>query len=621
MREKKLVNIPPMNLDKYVRPTAVTKSSILLDDPGRIALISCNEAVARGAIEAGVRVATSYPGSPLTMVIDYLANAVEIYPSMHVEWSTNEKVAFEVALGASIAGLRALTVMKNSGFNWTTDPLGHAALHGAPGLVISSNDDPPGENTGTTADIRYLAMYTDTVVVEPSSIQEVKDMTAAAFELSEQVHLPVLVRVTERTGYARGPVRFGPIQHRARERNAFFNKTTNGWSQSYYLAPFKDSATWFNHQVGTNMRFHNEGPRELVDHVGLVPSEANTLKFVESFPFHKMEISPRAAIGIITAGASYNAAMEALEELGNPQEIAVLKLGATYPLSRTHVEKILGQTDVVLVVEEILPFIEHQVRSLAAGMEKHAKIEGKLTRHIPYANEVERNVVGEAIGRLLGKKFRPKPSARRISAGRQIRQEEKESLADQVRFCPGCPEQAAISALKIVCREMGIETVALADNGCHEASHFPPLSFENIWASMGNSIGEGQGLWHAGLKQKIVIITGDSAFFHANLPELVNSVYNKANILIYVMDNRTTAMTGHQPHPGAFGVTATGEETKMLDIGEVAKVLQADFVEVVDPYDFEQTRSILERALTNKGVSVVVAKRTCAVLAVRQKRG
>jgi indolepyruvate ferredoxin oxidoreductase alpha subunit len=610
-----------MDLDRYIRPTAVSRSSILLGNPGETMLMSCNEAVARGAIEAGVRVATSYPGSPLTTVIDYLANAVEKYPNMHVEWSTNEKVAFEVALGASIAGLRALTVMKNVGFNWTADPLGHAALHGAPGLVISSNDDPPGENTGTTADIRYLAMYTDTVVVEPSSIQEVKDMTAAAFELSEQAHLPVLVRVTERTGYARGPVMLGPIQHRAREREPRFDKSTNGWSQSYYLPPFKDYPTWFNRHVGTNMRFHDEGSKELLEHVGPVPSEANTLKLIEAFPFHKIEIAPQAKIGVITAGASYNATMEAMGELGKPKEIAVLKLGATYPLPLALVKKMLTETETVLVVEEILPFVEHQVRSIAAGMEKRAKIVGKLTRHIPYANEIERNVVAEALGKLLGKKFRPRPSAHRSATGRQIRQDEKDTLADQVRFCPGCPEQAAISALKIVCREMGIETIALADNGCHEASHFPPLEFENIWASMGNSIGEGQGLYHSGLKEKIVVITGDSAFFHADLPELVNSVYNKANILVYVMDNRTTAMTGHQPHPGAFGVTATGEATKMLDIAEIARALQVDFVEVVDPYDFAQTCEVLQRAIRTQGVSMVVARRTCAVLAERQKRG
>ncbi|MBU2548163.1 MAG: hypothetical protein KKB20_07140, partial [Proteobacteria bacterium] len=275
----------------------------------------------------------------------------------------------------------------------------------------------------------------------------------------------------------------------------------------------------------------------------------------------------------------------------------------------------------VLVVEEILPFIEHQVRSLAGGMERHARITGKLTRHIPYANEIERNVVGEALGKLLGREFKPGPSVHRIETGRQIRQDEKDTLADQVRFCPGCPEQAAIAALKMVCREMGIETITLADNGCHEASHFPPLEFENVWASMGNAIGEGQGLSHAGVKEKIVCITGDSAFFHADLPELVNSVYNQANILIYVMDNRTTAMTGHQPHPGAFGVTATGKATRMLDIVEVARALQADFVEVVDPYDFDRTRDVLRRAVGTEGVSVVVAKRTCAVLAVRQKRG
>lgn len=168
---------------------------------------------------------------------------------------------------------------------------------------------------------------------------------------------------------------------------------------------------------------------------------------------------------------------------------------------------------------------------------------------------------------------------------------------------------------------MGIKAITLADNGCHEAAHFPPLSFTQIWAStMGNSIGSGQGLFQAGLTEKIVCITGDSCFFHADMPEIANAVYNKANILIYVMDNRTTGMTGHQPHPGAFGVTATGESTEVLDIVEVAKALQVNFVEVVDPYDYGKTREVLRQAVNAPGVSVVVARRTCSVLALRQRR-
>lgn len=596
-----------------------------IEAPGLNVFLSGNEAIARGAIEAGVRVATSYPGSPFVAVPDNLANAAKMYPNMHVEWSANEKVAFEVAFGAAVSGLRALTVMKNVGLNWVVDPLAHCAMNGSPGLVIVSDNDPPCENSGSTADIRYLGMYTYTPVLEPSTMQEVKDFTVAAFELSEQTWLPVLVCLTERQGYSRGPVSFGIIQHRARERDARYD-SSSPWTRGdvFPMPPFTEYTSCFNMAVGSEMRYRGEGPKGLKDVIGSLPNEATLNSLVESFPYNELRIHEQARIGIITAGVGYNIAMEALKILGMPKNIGILKLATTWPLPNKLVKKMLSQVEAVLVVEEMAPFIEHQVRSIIAEMDHHPKVFGKLTRDVAFANEVDRNAIGYTLGKLIGREYRPKTTKKRVDIGRQIRQGKAEILTDQFRFCPGCPEQAALSALKSVCDEMGVDITAIYDAGCYGPGVNPPLEYAHgrhiSNTSMGASIGNAQGLFHAGIRQKVVAITGDSCFFHADIPQLINAVYNKANILVYVMDNRTTAMTGHQPHPGAFGVTATGKVTKELDIAEIARAIQTDFVAVVDPYDQEKTRAVLKQALNTEGVRVVVARRACAVIALRALR-
>lgn len=608
--------------EKYAKRTYMkyATAGIGRDAGGETSSLSCSEAIARGAIEAGVRVAASYPGSPLQYVIDNLVNAAALYPSMHVEWSTNEKCAFEVALGGALSGLRSLCILKQVGFNWVIDPLLHCAHRGPSGLVMIVADDPGAETTSGEQDSRLGAKFAEIPVLEPATMQEVKDFTAAAFELAEEQRIPVMVRVLERISYGRGAVTLGKIQHRIRERKAHIEKY-DPWGTGGKLPRLTNmtlSLTW-GHTNMYHKRFHDEETKEWEEIVGALPKEKEIAKAVDSFPHNKLTIGDKAKVGVVACAEAYCQTMEALKVLGMPEEVAVLKLAITYPLPETKVRELLTKMETILVVEEIDPFVEEQVRSLSADMDKHAKILGKLTHDIPVSGELQRNTIGSALSRILGKEYKPRASPESMRIRRELLENELK-FYQWARPCPGCPEYTGIFILKTLAKELGIETMGVNDDGCHSLTCQPPIEMENLDMPMGAGIGTALGIVHSGAKDKKVIsFMGDSTFLHAGLPELVNAVYNKANILILIMDNRTTGMTGHQPHPGAFGITATGEPTKTLDIAEICRAFQVDYVGVADPYDYKQASAIFEEAINAKGVAVVVVRRTCALVALRGK--
>ena len=292
--------------EKYVQRTFMKYSSddIAQDREGETALLSCNEALARGAIEAGVRVAASYPGSPLPYVMDNLAIAASLYPEMHVEWSTNEKTAYEVTLGASMAGVRALCPMKNVGMNWIMDPLASSQFNGTSGLVIVVADDPGAETTQNEQDTRYLAMFTEIPILEPSTMQEVKDFTAEALELSERLKIPVMLRVMERLGYGREPVVLGPIDHQVRQREASYT-----WNTAWNL-PWPERAAAARHK-----RFHGEVTPDIEEMIGALPNTKALEEAMEGLPINVLQMNRGAKLGIITAAMTYPPLVEALEIL------------------------------------------------------------------------------------------------------------------------------------------------------------------------------------------------------------------------------------------------------------------------------------------------------------------
>ncbi|MEX2725153.1 MAG: thiamine pyrophosphate-dependent enzyme [Candidatus Freyarchaeota archaeon] len=604
-----------MGKETYAPPTFLKWASgdVAKDYPGKTFMIICNEAIARGAIEAGVKVVAAYPGSPLQYTIESLAMAAKIYPSMHVEWSSNEKVAYDVALGAAMAGVRALSPMKQLGMNVIIDSLVQGANLGPSGLVLAVGDDPGALETENEMDTRYLARYAEVPVIEPTSIQEVKDYTLQAFELSEKVKLPIVIRITTGLAYQRAPVTFGEIRHDIRERETSLDK-----NRRWLLG---DAFPWPMKPFGAkHLRFHDELPvKEWENTVGSLPKAKYTEKVVDELPWNTLVFGREAQFGVIAVGECYQEAMEAIKFLGVKEKVAVLKLVTSYPLPKSKVAEILEKTEKVLVVEQIEPFVETEVRALSANMDRHAKIFGKLTGDIPICNEITRNMIGRALGKMLNVAFLPREEEERIERGKNLLYKEL-FFINVPRFCPGCPELAAGFALKTVCNELYGENVTfIGDVGCYGMLAVPPLNASHANLSMGSGISMASGIYHAGSKDKIIAYIGDSTFFHSGMSALVNAVYNKANLLLYVLDNRTTGNTGHQPHPGAFGITATREPTKILDIEEIVKSFQVDYVKVVDPYNFEETTKTLREALEVEGVAVVIARQTCALLAQRIK--
>nr|MDO8099691.1 indolepyruvate ferredoxin oxidoreductase subunit alpha [Candidatus Njordarchaeota archaeon] len=565
---------------------------IARDAPGEVVLLNGNEAISRGAIEAGISLATSYPGSPATYILENVAAAAKQH-RIHAEWSTNEKVAYEVAFGAAAAGARALFACKNVGMNWIIDPLINSVTLGLKGaLVLAVVDDPGADVTTDEQDSRYLAMFAEIPILEPSTPQESKDMTLEGFKISEQIKIPVMVRPIRQLTYARGNVKLGPINAKSLSK------------------------------LDKNMRY--------VCGIGMVVNarhamfHAKTIRqleaLVEETPLNELKLRGGEKLGLITAGLCHAYACEAIKRLGvSRDEIAWLKLGVSYPLPKGKISKLLQSVEGVLVIEEVEPFIENQVKAVAADLQKHAAIYGKKTGHLP-VGELDVHQVSKVVSTLLGVELRSEVSKEHITKAKRIAS--TLPFRSPGAFCPGCPHIASLYSLKMTAEKLFKNNYNIhGDIGCYQLAILPPYSFVDTCLCMGAGLGIGSGVYFSGAPGKNIVTLGDSTFLHAGIPGLINAVYNKADLTLVVLDNRTTGATGHQPHPGAFGVTATGEETKQLDIAEIVKALKVDMVRLVDPYKVEETRAAFEEALNHKGVSVVICRRVCAVVAERQRGG
>jgi indolepyruvate ferredoxin oxidoreductase alpha subunit len=325
--------------------------------------------------------------------------------------------------------------------------------------------------------------------------------------------------------------------------------------------------------------------------------------------------------GMISSGVPTLAARQALEEMEAADEVSFLKLGVAYPLPTQKVTQLLEWADQVLIVEEVEPFIEMQVRDISSDIKEHAKILGKRSGHIKVCGSVDNYEVAQAMAKVMGKKdyvekFTP--------ARRKQFQLMKEEIVHRPQgyFCPGCPELAGIYAGKRVARKLYKDKwFSHGDIGCYEHAHSQPWNFMQSVLCMGAGPSLGGGNYYGGLDAKIIANLGDSTFFHAAMPAMVSNVYNKNDITYLIHDNRCTASTGHQPHPGAFAVTAMDEPTKLLKIEEVCKAFQVDYVGITNPYDVKNTMKVIEEAYKTPGVSVVILRATCAVLAERQMGG
>ncbi|RLE16279.1 MAG: indolepyruvate ferredoxin oxidoreductase subunit alpha [Actinobacteria bacterium] len=515
-------------------------------DDRRSVLLSGNEAVARGAVEAGALIAVGYPGTPSTEILESIAARAD----MDVRWSTNEKVALDVALGASLGGVRVLTTMKHVGLNVAADTFMTMAYTGVgAGLVIVVADDPGMHSSQNEQDTRAYARMARVPLLEPSDSAEAKTFTALAFDISEEFDTPVIVRTTTRVSHNRGVVELGP---RTEKPVVGFDRDP----QKYVMIP-------------GHARTRRPVLLERLDRLS---------KYVEGSPLSS-ESGTGSEFGVVTSGIAHHYVREVLPDA------RVLKLGMSYPLPIERVRDFARSVDRLFVVEELDPWVENDL--LAAGID----VEGKPL--FPQIGELSPDAVRKGFSEagILPKQISIEPAP--------------STVARPPLLCPGCPHTPPFLALK------RLGAVVTGDIGCYTLAALQPLSAMDTCIAMGSSIGMAVGMAASGGADGPVVATvGDSTFLHGGIPGLADAVYSQANITVLILDNGTTAMTGGQEHPGT-GTTLQGSEVTPVDLVGLCESLGVRDIRVIDPYDMGATFSAIEGAIAHVGPSVVITNRPC----------
>lgn len=555
-------------------------SNKLLEKVGKKIILLGNEAVVRGALESGVQFSSTYPGTPASEIGDTFAEIAR-EAGIYFEYSANEKVAFEAAAGASFSGLRSIVSFKQFGLNVASDsilPVAYTGVRG--GLVIVVSDDPGcWSSAQSEQDSRWYARLAHIPMLEPSDAQECKNFTKLAFELSEKFDLPIFLRLTTRVSHMKSVVKTGRIVRRKKVGN--FVKDLE--------------------------KFDSLPPHTMEMHEAVLKKNERLGEYLESKINFIVDENAKSNFGIIVSGVAFNYVMDALDDM--KIEIPILKVGLTYPLPKKKISEFIKKFKSVLVVEEIEPIIEDEIKILAKDVNPTLKIFGK-EEYLPKSGELTEEKVVSAITRITGKKYGIVDLKKHLKNYKKIKIAKRFPL-----MCPGCPHRAIFFAAKTAA---GTDTIFGGDIGCYILGIFPPLETQDFIFSMGAVQGVSHGIKKVS-NQKTIAFIGDSTFFHAGMPGLVNMVYNKSNPLVIVLDNRTTAMTGHQPHPGV-GVTAMGESSKPILIEDVARAFGVKNVKVVDPFNLKETADAVREFINKNEVSVIVAKRECELLAVRRKK-
>jgi len=666
-------------------------AKIALDKPGSYLLLNGDEAVARGAVEAGVQVATAYPGTPSTEILETIADAAKNF-GIYAEWSINEIVAMEVAAGASMAGVRSIVSMKHVGLNVAADAAMTLAYTGVKGgLVIAVCDDPQMHSSQNEQDTRYFSVHSDIPLFDAGNPQEALDMTREAFKVSERLQVPVIVRLTTRVAHGKGRVKIRDIIKGSRK--AEFDKDASRWVM-----------------VPSNAIKRHRVLKEKVQ-------EATEL--VNSSDFNVIEDNGKE-VGIVGSGIGYYYARSVLDT----KQFSWLKLGFVYPFPKEVFKNFASKVKKVIVIEELRPYIENNIKCL------HPEILGKNNTELDEIGEFTPDLLRDAFASLglcektelqneLELPSRPpvlcpgcphrafyyalntvnqfvycnpkkcngcvvceyacsmekeetfNPVKSRIRAVRldtfsniamtcrtcidapcvaacpndALTQstEDKTIIVDENRCkgCGWCIEACEYGAITlhprtkkaIVCDMCNGEPVCVqwcpesalslkgkttdkivtGDIGCYTLGFMPPVNTVQTCLCMGAGISQAAGMIHAGVEDKTFAVIGDSTFFHGGMPGLLNIAYNKSNVCVVILDNNTVAMTGHQPTPGS-GKNALGEQTKIIELADVARSLGIENVKIVDPYDIEETRKAIKEVLDYRGPSVIISRRPCPLL-------
>ena len=547
-----------------------------------------NEAAVRGVIEAGVSIAATYPGTPsseIGNVLSVLAKDANIY----FEFSTNEKVAMEVAATAAASGLRSFTFMKHVGMNVAADSFMTTAYSGVNGgMVILSADDPSLFSSQNEQDTRNYARLANVPILEPSNCQEVKDMVKYAFELSEQFNLPVIVRTTTRVSHMRGVVEFGEVMDNS-------SNNDNHWKRGHFN---KDPSKYVPVPA-----FAGDMHIRLWDKIHNISDVSNKSEFNEV-----VSLSDNKKYGIISSSSAYNYAHDVVKF--NDLDVNILKLGFSYPLPDKKISEFLKDLDEVFVVEEVDPVMEKEVLAIIGRENLDVIVHGKLDDTFPLYHEFNSDIVAEGLNKIFN--FKNDEDVNYSSSLNQL-QDDLPSRAPVL--CAGCPHRAMYYGINKAIDELGLKTsdvVFASDIGCYTLGINPPYNAADYLLSMGSSVGDGCG-FSVSTDQKVASFIGDSTFFHSGISPLINAVHNKHNFVLTVLDNRITAMTGGQPNPG-IPVDGMGDEAPEISIRKLALACGCDFVRVINPFNLDQVIKTYVEAFQRDDTAVIVSKAPCTLI-------
>jgi indolepyruvate ferredoxin oxidoreductase alpha subunit len=547
---------------------------LLTDKPGEKMLLLGNEAIARGAIEAGVAFASTYPGTPSSeLSLNFFQMSRE--SDLYFEYSTNEKVAMEVSAAAANAGVRSMCVMKHVGLNVAADALMTLAYVGVKGgMVVLTADDPFMFSSQNEQDNRYYAKLSGLPMLEPSSVQEAKEMVAYAFDLSEKLKEPVLLRTTTRINHSSGIVKLGKIRERI----------TKG---DFIKDPL-------------NLVTVPAVSRKL--HVKLLKNYDSAVQLAESSNANFVEGDGKW--GIVCSGVSYNYVSDAVEELRIEDRVRVLRIGFSHPLPPKLIKDFLGRCEKVLVVEEGEPYLEEAVKALAQEAGLTLPIAGKAPELFSRLYEYNPAQVRTKIAAYFGVRHES-PAVSDLSDVPEIPQRPP-------TLCAGCSHRATFYEVRKAAE--GLETIYPTDIGCYTLGLLPPLSSADFLICMGSSVGTSGGFSKV-TDKKVIAFIGDSTFFHSGIPGLINAVFNNHNFTLVILDNGTTAMTGHQPHPGVDMQQLRMDGFGRVSIEAVVRAIGVPHVTLVKPYKVKKSIEAIRAAVDFEGVSVVISQETCALYA------
>lgn len=566
-----------------------------------------NEAIALGAIESGVQVVTGYPGTPSTEALETIIRYSDRC-GIYTEWSSNEKVALETAVGAAYSGAKALVTMKQVGLNVASDPLMSLSYIGVKGaLVLLVADDPGPHSSQTEQDTRVFGHFSNIPVLDPATPQEAYELTKLAFELSHEYEIPVILRTTTRVSHSCGDVEVAVSDPETVEASCEGFTKDRRWTIFPRLTA--ERHPWLeNVQVQLSERFSKLSYNSIIG---------------------------RGKTGIIASGVSALYAKEAVRSLNDFEGFfTIFRVGTAYPFPERAALSFLKGIDRLIVVEELDPYLEEQMLQLLGKTHLPVDVYGKKNGFFPVSGEYNVDLVTEGINRVLGES---KENFRLSHASPAILRENLPPLPLRApTLCAGCMHRTVFYAFKQAAKQLKkdsqiskagqtvqTDTIFSGDIGCYTLGNAHPLNMVDTCLCMGAGMSIAGGLSRVNPQANHVAFIGDSTFFHSGIPAVINAVYNKANVTLAVLDNRTTAMTGHQPHPG-IGVTALGSASRVIDIEDVVKSCGVEFVRTVDINSSEKSLEncieAAKKAIEFQGPSVIIFKGKCVAITKSEKR-